>query len=133
VSEPAACRRFIITLRARDAKAASQAYADCPDDASGSVAQLTARPRGYWSGGYGRPWTLLARSAETRRVLSVRPRGFPGEPQTLKVETRVQIPLDYRREAPGQGTSHEATGSLNDDSIAEYPENIPSQIVHSRA
>jgi hypothetical protein len=40
---------------------------------------------------------------------------------------------DYRREAPGQGTGREATGSLNDDSIAEYPENIPSQIVRSRA
>ena len=38
---------------------------------------------------------------------------------------------DYEREVPGQGTSGEAIGSLNQYSNAEYPENIPSQIVPS--
>jgi hypothetical protein len=40
---------------------------------------------------------------------------------------------DYKREVAGHGISREATGSLNDDSNAEYPENIPSQIVPTRS
>ena len=35
---------------------------------------------------------------------------------------------DYEREVPGQATSREATRSLNDDSIAKYPDNIPGRI-----
>jgi hypothetical protein len=38
---------------------------------------------------------------------------------------------DYKHKAPGQGTSPESVGRLNHDSNAEYPENIPSQIVRS--
>src|ERR687898_1629226 len=38
---------------------------------------------------------------------------------------------DYKSKLPGQSTTPEATGSLNRDSIAEYPENIPSQIMPS--
>ena len=39
----------------------------------------------------------------------------------------------YKRKAPGQRTSPESISSLNRDSNAEYPENIPSQIVPSRS
>jgi hypothetical protein len=38
---------------------------------------------------------------------------------------------DYKRELAGQRHSAEAAGSLNGDSNAEYPENIPSQVVRS--
>ena len=40
---------------------------------------------------------------------------------------------DYERKAPGEGTSPESIGSLNNESDAEYPENIPSQIVRNRS
>ena len=35
---------------------------------------------------------------------------------------------DYKRKAPGQGTSPESIASLNRDSNAEYPANIPRRI-----
>jgi hypothetical protein len=38
---------------------------------------------------------------------------------------------DYNREPAGQRDVSVAVGSLNGDSNAKYPENIPSQIVHS--
>jgi hypothetical protein len=40
---------------------------------------------------------------------------------------------DYKRKAPGQGIGPESICCLNRDSNAEYPENIPSQIVRSRS
>jgi hypothetical protein len=56
-----------------------------------------------------------------------------GPENTLKVETRVRTPLGLRAQTPGQGTSSKSSGSLNRDSNAEYPEDIPSQIVRSRS
>jgi hypothetical protein len=41
--------------------------------------------------------------------------------------------LGLRAETPGQGTGPESIGSLNRDSNAGYPENIPSRIVPSRS
>jgi hypothetical protein len=53
----------------------------------------------------------------------------------LKVETRVRTPLGLQAKPPVRASAVEAIGSLNDhvndDSNAEYPENIPSQIVPS--
>jgi hypothetical protein len=40
---------------------------------------------------------------------------------------------DYERKPPGQGTSSKSSGSLSRDLNAEFPENIPSQIVRSRS
>jgi hypothetical protein len=39
-----------------------------------------------------------------------------------------ELRWDDERELPGQTTSREATSCLNNDSIAKYPENIPSRI-----
>ena len=38
---------------------------------------------------------------------------------------------DYKRKTPGQGASPESIGSLNRDSNAEYPANIPHRIERS--
>jgi hypothetical protein len=87
------------------------------DEERGATTTSNPEPKPHVSG-HVRPEPQVTDSART--TLSRWRHGF--EPR-----------WDYRREAPGQGTGREATGSLNDDSIAEYPENIPSQIVRSRA
>ena len=66
---------------------------------------------------------------------------FPPPPQVTET-ARVNLSRwrhefeprwDYKRKAPGQGTSSKSSGSLNRDSNTEYPENVPSQIVRSRS
>jgi hypothetical protein len=59
-------------------------------------------------------------------ALEPRDKGLPG--------VRIPSPRVYKREVAGQGISREATGSLNDDSNAEYPESdraYPVQAVSS--
>ncbi len=55
--------------------------------------------------------------------------GSESGPENTGFESR----WDYKRKAPGQGAGPESSGSLNRDSKAEYPENIPSQIVRSKS
>jgi hypothetical protein len=49
-----------------------------------------------------------------------------GPENTLKVETRGRTPLGLQAQTPGLGTSSKSSSSLNRDSYAEYPENVPS-------
>jgi len=64
-------------------------------------------------------------------------RGLRGRVQSQLLEERTSVHTSsskvYKRKPPGQGTSSKSSGSLNRDSNAEYPENIPSQIVRSRS
>ncbi len=46
-------------------------------------------------------------------------------------QCRFEPRWDYKPKAPGQGTSPGSIGSLNRDSNAEYPANIPRRIERS--
>jgi hypothetical protein len=54
-----------------------------------------------------------------------------GPGHSLKVETRVRTPWDYNRETAGHGISPESIRSLNRDSNAGYPANIPHRLKRS--
>jgi hypothetical protein len=80
--------------------------------------------------------------ARRRRSARVRWRFARTEPHWPIISLRLNLSRwrhgfeprwDYERKPPGQGTSSKSSGSSNRDSNAEYPENIPSQIVRSRS
>jgi hypothetical protein len=78
--------------------------------------------------------TAGASNPQVRKQIRPSPQVAGSAPRTLSRWRHGFEPRwDYKRKAPGQGTGPESIGWLNRDSKAEYPENIPSQIVPSRS